>query len=68
MKPFYRIFLNIFIVLSLFLTPARAGEIMYGKDIKHQATAFFNKIGLKAEILTSDKRAFLLVVAILALI
>ena len=56
MKPLSQHLVNIFAVLLLCLT--EAGEVLYGKDIKHQAAAFFKKIGIKAEILTSDKRAF----------
>ena len=58
MKPVNQHLVNIFAVLLLCLTPAEAGEVLYGKDIKHQAAAFFKKIGIEAEILTSDKRAF----------
>jgi flagella basal body P-ring formation protein FlgA len=37
---------------------SRAADIIYGKDIKNQASKFFNDIGINGEILTSDKRAF----------
>jgi flagella basal body P-ring formation protein FlgA len=37
---------------------SRAADIIYGKDIKNQASKFFNDIGVNGEILTSDKRAF----------
>ncbi len=58
MKLLNQHLLNILTVLLLSFTPAGAGEILYGKDIKNQAAAFFKKIGLNAEILTSDRRAF----------
>ena len=38
---------------------SQATDIIYGKDIKDQASKFFNEIGIKGEILTSNKRAFL---------
>ena len=37
---------------------SNANGILYGKDIKEQASEYFNEIGIEAEILTSDKRAF----------
>jgi len=38
--------------------PILAGEIIYGKDIKQEASKYFNSIGLDAKILISDRRAF----------
>ena len=38
--------------------PIFAGEIIYGKDIKQEALKYFNSIGLDAEVLISDRRAF----------
>lgn len=52
-----RLFL-LFIIIVLKITPSHANEVLYGKDIKSQASKFFEQIGLKAEILTSDRRAF----------
>ena len=37
---------------------AQAEDILYGKDIKNQASKFFSEIGITGEILTSDRRAF----------
>ena len=37
---------------------SQAADIIYGKDIKDQASKFFNEIGVNGEILTSNKRAF----------
>ena len=37
---------------------SQAAEIIYGKDIKEQASKFFNENGINGEILTSNKRAF----------
>jgi flagella basal body P-ring formation protein FlgA len=37
---------------------SQAADIIYGKDIKDQASRFFNEIGINGEILTSNKRAF----------
>ena len=36
----------------------QAAEIIYGKDIRDQASKFFDEIGINGEILTSNKRAF----------
>jgi flagella basal body P-ring formation protein FlgA len=47
-----------FTIFLLKILPSNANEALYGKDIKYQATKFFEQIGLQAEILTSDKRAF----------
>ena len=47
-----------FLILLIKISPLSASEVLYGKDIKHQASGFFEQIGLKAEILVSDKRAF----------
>ncbi len=38
--------------------PILAGEIIYGKDIKREASKYFSSIGLDAEVLISDRRAF----------
>ncbi len=48
----------LFIIFVLKIIPSHANEVLYGKDIKLQASDFFEQIGLRAEILTSDKRAF----------
>jgi flagella basal body P-ring formation protein FlgA len=37
---------------------SQAADVIYGKDIKDQASKFFNEIGINGEILTSNKRAF----------
>jgi hypothetical protein len=37
---------------------SRAADIVYGKDIKDQASKFFSDNGINGEILTSNKRAF----------
>ena len=37
---------------------SHATDIIYGKDIKDQASKFFTEIGINGEILTSNKRAF----------
>ena len=37
---------------------AQADDILYGKDVKNQASKFFKEIGIVGEILTSDRRAF----------
>ena len=49
--------------ISMLLTASwpvlsQAADIIYGKDIKDQASKFFNEIGINGEILTSNKRAF----------
>jgi len=52
-------FLTNFVVLyMIFLGAANAKDSLFGKDIKLQASQYFNTIGIKAEVLTSDKRAF----------
>ena len=45
------------LILSIPVT-AHAEDILYGKDIKDQASRFFKEIGIAGEILTSDRRAF----------
>jgi flagella basal body P-ring formation protein FlgA len=45
------------LILSIPVT-AHAKDILYGKDIKNQASRFFKEIGIAGEILTSDRRAF----------
>ena len=45
------------LILSIPVT-AHAEDILYGKDIKNQASRFFKEIGIAGEILTSDRRAF----------
>ena len=45
------------LILSIPLA-AHAEDILYGKDIKHQASKFFKELGITGEILTSDRRAF----------
>ena len=52
---YYRMLLVLF--LSIPVT-AHAEDILYGKDIKNQASRFFKEIGIAGEILTSDRRAF----------
>ena len=59
MKSFFKIFLFIcFSAYSMLPYPILAGEIIYGKDIKQEASKYFNSIGLDAKILISDRRAF----------
>jgi len=45
-------------VLSSLPSLSQAERILYGKDIKNQASKFFKEIGITGEILTSDRRAF----------
>tara|TARA_B100000989_G_C19470216_1_gene440334 strand:+ start:391 stop:1113 length:723 start_codon:yes stop_codon:yes gene_type:complete len=45
-------------ILSSFPILLQAEGMLYGKDIKDQASKFFKEIGITGEILTSDKRAF----------
>ena len=45
-------------VLSSLPSLSQAEGILYGKDIKDQASKFFKEIGITGEILTSDRRAF----------
>ena len=45
-------------VLSSLPALSQAEGILYGKDIKDQASKFFKEIGITGEILTSDRRAF----------
>ena len=52
---YYRMLLVL--ILSIPVT-AHAEDILYGKDIKNQASRFFKEIGIAGEILTSDRRAF----------
>ena len=47
----------IVLILSLPVA-AHAEDILYGKDIKNQASRFFKEIGITGEIMTSDRRAF----------
>jgi len=59
MKSFFKIFLFIcFSAYAMLPYPILAGEIIYGKDIKQEASKYFNSIGLDAKILISDRRAF----------
>ena len=51
-------YLLITVVLSSFPILSQAEGILYGKDIKDQASKFFKEIGITGEILTSDRRAF----------
>ena len=48
----------LFILISFWPMLSQAGDILYGKDIKYQASKFFKEIGITGEILTSDRRAF----------
>ena len=48
----------LFILMSFWPMLSQAGDILYGKDIKYQASKFFKEIGITGEILTSDRRAF----------
>ena len=45
-------------LLSSLPSLLKAEGILYGKDIKDQASKFFKEIGITGEILTSDRRAF----------
>jgi len=51
-------YLMITAVLSSLPALSQAEGILYGKDIKDQASKFFKEIGITGEILTSDRRAF----------
>ena len=51
-------FCLIILLISLWPMFSHAESILYGKDIKDQASKFFQEIGIKGEILTSDRRAF----------
>ena len=44
-----------YICSAIFCT---SGELVYGKDVKQQASKYFQTIGLEANILISDRRAF----------
>ena len=48
----------LFVLISFWPMLSQAGDILYGKDIKYQASKFFKEIGITGEILTSDRRAF----------
>jgi flagella basal body P-ring formation protein FlgA len=48
----------IFVLILSIPLAAHAEDILYGKDIKHQASKFFKEHGITGEILTSDRRAF----------
>ena len=54
--------INFRLVLVVLITSipwiAQADDILYGKDVKNQASKFFKEIGIGGEILTSDRRAF----------
>ncbi len=59
MRSLFKIFL--LIKLSIFVIPplhSMAGEIIYGKHMKQEASRYFSSIGLDAEVLISDRRAF----------
>ena len=59
MRSFFKIFLFIcFSAYVLIPLPILAGEIIYGRDIKQEASKYFSSIGLDAKILISDRRAF----------
>ena len=51
-------YLMIAALLSSLPSLLKAEGILYGKDIKDQASKFFKEIGITGEILTSDRRAF----------
>ena len=51
-------YLIIAAVLSSLPSLSQAEGILYGKDIKDQASKFFKEIGITGEILTSHRRAF----------
>jgi len=51
-------YLMITAVLSSLPSLSQAEGILYGKDIKDQASKFFKEIGITGEIFTSDRRAF----------
>jgi flagella basal body P-ring formation protein FlgA len=52
------IYFTVILLTASWPVSSHAADIIYGKDIKDQASKFFNEIGLNAEILTSNKRAF----------
>ena len=54
-KKFILVFFGFYIICTF---PCLSGEILYGKDIKRQASEFFETIGLEADVLISDRRAF----------
>ena len=59
MRSLFKIFL--LIKLSIFVIPqshSMAGEIIYGKHMKQEASRYFSSIGLDAKVLISDRRAF----------
>ena len=59
MKIFTKKFVLFFISLyTLGTFYCLAGDIVYGKDIKQQAQKYFEAIGLEANVLISDRRAF----------
>ena len=51
-------FLSLLLLNVFWCGVSSANGILYGKDIKDQASEYFTEIGIEAEILTSDKRAF----------
>ncbi len=52
---FLLIFFGFYVFSAVFCL---SNEPIYGKDLKHQASTYFETIGLKANILVSDRRAF----------
>ena len=52
------IYFTVMLLIASWPVSSQAADIIYGKDIKDQASKFFNEIGVNGEILTSNKRAF----------
>ena len=54
-KKFFLFFISLYTLGTFYCL---AGDIVYGKDIKQQAQKYFEAIGLEANVLISDRRAF----------
>ena len=54
-KKFFLFFISLYTLGTFYCL---AGDIVYGKDIKQQAQKYFEVIGLEANVLISDRRAF----------
>ena len=52
------IYFTVMLLIASWPVSSQAADIIYGKDIKDQASKFFHEIGVNGEILTSNKRAF----------
>ena len=48
------IYFTVMLLIASWPVSSQAADIIYGKDIKDQASKFFNEIGVNGEILTSN--------------